>query len=96
MLLALLIFCILFSILFIVKSDDGRYLSKLSLLVFALSVIINILLINDAVFIGTQNDTEFLYLFEIHLNDVFTYVRVITYVSVISLVCYFGFHAANK
>ncbi len=96
MLLALLIFCTLFSILFIVKSEDGRYLSKLSLLVFALSVIINILLINDAVFIGIQNDTDFLYLFEIHLIDVFTYVRVITYVSVISLVCYLGFHAANK
>lgn len=96
MLLALLIFCILFSILFIVKSEDGRYLSKISLLVFALSVIINILLINDAVFIGIQNDTMFLYLFEIHLIDVFTYVRVITYISVISFVCYLGFHTANK
>lgn len=96
MLLALLIGCIIFSILFIVKDEEERYLSKLSFLVFALSIIINILLINDAVFIGIQNDTIFLYLFEIHLIDVFDYVRGITYVSVISLVCYIGFKAAKK
>lgn len=96
MLLVLLLGCIIFSILFIVKDEEERHLSKLSFLVFALSIMINILLINDAVFIGIQNDTSFLYLFDIHLIDVFEYVKAITVVSAISLVCYFGFKAVKK
>lgn len=51
MLLIFLIIVIAISLIFIFKSEDEQYLSKLSLLVFGLSVIINFSLLNDGLLI---------------------------------------------
>lgn len=87
---------ILFALVFIFNSKDEQYYSKLSLLVFGLSIVINILLLNQGVFKGHQNFTEFLLIFEFDIISIFDYVRTISYVSIVSLLSYFGFKAYGK
>lgn len=94
--LILLFICIVFSLIFIFKSEDEQYLSKLSLFTFALSLILNVLLLNEAAFKRNAAGVDFLYIFEISMFSIYFYIKTLSCISIISLLCYFGFKAYKK
>lgn len=91
MLLALLFICSILSLLFIFKSEDGQYWSKLALFVFGYSLILSVFLLNDTWSGGLS--------FILELLPASTYnenVELLMGISIISLLCYFGFKAYRK
>lgn len=94
MLLALLFICFIFSLIFIFKSEDEQYGSKLSLLLFGFSMILSVLLLNEST---DGAGFTFLFLFEISpASSKYEYVEILTGISIVSLLCYFGFKAYRK
>ncbi|MDO7906339.1 hypothetical protein Q5741_07895 [Paenibacillus sp. JX-17] len=84
-----LLVCLLFSFIFIFKNDRERYLTHIALLTMIVCISLSVLLVNLAVFVGADNSTLFLSVFEMQEASMFNVIKVMVTIGLIAMVVYF-------